>query len=100
MRPIDKPFRFCVSDVYKGKSIDSFKQINKINSLLYIVILFLFTHLGQGSFVVAGKVESGTVQNGDRMILMPAAESGVVKGKSETLCFVLKINFKAILITK
>jgi len=50
-RPVDKPFRLCVSDIYKG----------------------------QGSFIVAGKVESGSVQNGDRVILMPAAEPGIVK---------------------
>lgn len=36
--------------------------------------------LGQGSFVVAGKVESGSVQNGDRVMLMPAGESGMIKG--------------------
>lgn len=50
-RPIDKPFRFCVADVYKG----------------------------QGSFVVAGKVESGSVQNGEKIMLMPATESGIIK---------------------
>jgi len=52
-RPIDKPFRLCVSDVYKGQ--------------------------GSG-FVIAGKVESGSVQNNDRIILMPANEGGSIKG--------------------
>lgn len=51
VRSVDKPFRLCVADVYKG----------------------------QGSFVVAGKVECGCVQNGDRVVLMPAAESGIIK---------------------
>jgi len=51
-RPIDKPFRLCVSDVYKGQS---------------------------GAFLVAGKVEAGHVQNGDRVLLMPAGEQGSIK---------------------
>ena len=38
--------------------------------------------LGQGSgFVIAGKVESGSVQNNDRIILMPANEGGSIKGE-------------------
>ncbi|XP_066919591.1 HBS1-like protein [Clytia hemisphaerica] len=52
LRPIEKPFRLCVSDVYKG----------------------------QGSFTIAGKVESGSVQNNDRIMVMPAGENGMVKG--------------------
>lgn len=50
-RPIDKPFRLCVSDVYKG----------------------------QGSFTISGKVESGSVQNNDRVVVMPAGENGMLK---------------------
>uniref|UniRef100_T2M2X7 HBS1-like protein n=1 Tax=Hydra vulgaris TaxID=6087 RepID=T2M2X7_HYDVU len=53
-RAIDRPFRLCISDVYKG----------------------------QGSFIVAGKVESGSVQNGDKIMLMPAADAGMIKGLS------------------
>ena len=44
----------------------------------FVMILSLFA--GQGSFVVAGKVESGCIQNGDRVIAMPAAEAGIMKG--------------------
>ncbi len=33
-----------------------------------------------GAFVVAGKVESGHVQNGDKVLLMPAGEQGSIKG--------------------
>jgi len=51
-RPVEKPFRCCISDVYKG----------------------------QGSVAVSGKVETGYVQNGDRIIIMPAGETGIVKG--------------------
>lgn len=51
-RPVDKAFRFCVSDVYKG----------------------------QGSIVVAGKIETGYIQNGERVTVMPAGESGIIKG--------------------
>eukprot|EP00794_Sanderia_malayensis_P004740 gene4740-5363_t len=54
-RPIDKPFRLCVGDVYKGQG---------------------------GAFVVAGKVEAGSVQNGDRVLLMPASEQGSIKALS------------------
>lgn len=55
VRPIDKPFRLCVGDVYKG--------------------------LG-GAFVVAGKIEAGSVQNGDKVSLMPASEQGSIKALS------------------
>ena len=37
--------------------------------------------IGQsGAFLVAGKVEAGHVQNGDRVLLMPAGEQGSIKG--------------------
>ena len=37
--------------------------------------------LGQGAVTVSGKVETGYVQNGDRVVVMPAGEAGIVKGK-------------------
>lgn len=61
-RPVDKPFRCCISDVYKG----------------------------QGSTSIAGKVETGYVQNGARIIVMPAGECGIIKGlqsRDEPICF-------------
>ena len=37
--------------------------------------------IGQsGAFLVAGKIEAGYVQNGDKVLLMPAGEQGSVKG--------------------
>ena len=59
-RPIDKPLRICVSDVFKG--------------------------MGSG-FSVTGKIASGCVQIGDRVLVMPAAEYAMVKGKTEICCF-------------
>ena len=57
-RPIDKPLRICVSDVFKG--------------------------MGSG-FSVTGKIASGCVQIGDRVIVMPAAEYALVKGRNDIL---------------
>lgn len=54
-RPIDKPLRICVSDVFKG--------------------------MGSG-FSITGKIASGCVQIGDRVLVMPAAEYAAVKGIS------------------
>ncbi|XP_022088685.1 HBS1-like protein isoform X2 [Acanthaster planci] len=52
-RPIEKAFRQCVSDVFKG--------------------------IGAG-ISIAGKIESGGVQVGDRVVIMPAGETGQVRG--------------------
>lgn len=51
-RPMDKPFRLIISDVFKG--------------------------LGSG-FSVAGRVSSGSVQAGDRVLVQPAGDLAVVK---------------------
>ncbi|XP_064604526.1 HBS1-like protein isoform X1 [Liolophura sinensis] len=53
VRPIDRPFRLCVGDIFKG--------------------------VGSG-FTVSGRVESGTIQNGDKVLVMPAGEVGTAKG--------------------
>lgn len=53
VRPVDKPLRITVSDVFKG--------------------------MGSG-YTVTGKVVSGSVQVGDRVTVMPAAEYAIVKG--------------------
>ncbi|XP_060565439.1 HBS1-like protein isoform X3 [Ruditapes philippinarum] len=52
-RPVDKPLRITVSDVFKG--------------------------MGSG-YTVTGKVVSGSVQIGDRVTVMPANEYAMVKG--------------------
>lgn len=54
-RELEKPFRFCVSDVYKG--------------------------MGAG-INVTGKLEAGKLQNGDKVVVMPAGEQGLVKALS------------------
>lgn len=51
-RELEKPFRFCVSDVYKG--------------------------MGTG-ITLTGKLEAGKLQNGDKVVVMPAGEQGLVK---------------------
>ncbi|GAB6029029.1 HBS1-like protein [Chamberlinius hualienensis] len=54
-RPVTMPLRLCVSDVFKG----------------------------QGStFSVAGKVETGYVQTGDKVLLMPVGYAATVRGIS------------------
>uniref|UniRef100_G3ML25 Tr-type G domain-containing protein n=1 Tax=Amblyomma maculatum TaxID=34609 RepID=G3ML25_AMBMU len=52
-RPISKPFRLCVSDVFKGT--------------------------GSG-FCVSGRIDAGCIANGDKILVMPAAEQGTIKG--------------------
>ncbi|XP_023211917.1 HBS1-like protein isoform X1 [Centruroides sculpturatus] len=54
-RPVGKPFRLSVGDVYKG--------------------------MGSG-FSVSGRIEAGYVQTGDRVVIMPAGEPATVKGIS------------------
>ncbi|XP_028675959.1 HBS1-like protein isoform X2 [Erpetoichthys calabaricus] len=54
-RPVDKPFRLCVSDVFKDQ--------------------------GSG-FCITGKIEAGYVQTGDRILAMPPNETCTVKGIS------------------
>ncbi|XP_042908568.1 HBS1-like protein [Parasteatoda tepidariorum] len=54
-RPVDKPFRMCVSDVFKGAT---------------------------GGFCAAGKIEGGFVKGGDKALVMPAGEQIVIKGVS------------------
>ncbi|XP_027895808.1 HBS1-like protein isoform X3 [Xiphophorus couchianus] len=52
-RSIDKPFRLCVSDVFKDQ--------------------------GSG-FCVTGKIEAGFIQTGDKILAMPPNETCTVKG--------------------
>ncbi|XP_010963911.2 HBS1-like protein isoform X2 [Camelus bactrianus] len=52
-RSIDKPFRLCVSDVFKDQ--------------------------GSG-FCVTGKIEAGYIQTGDRLLVMPPNETCTTKG--------------------
>ncbi|XP_051880223.1 HBS1-like protein isoform X2 [Pristis pectinata] len=52
-RPVEKPFRLCVSDVFKDQ--------------------------GSG-FNVTGKIEAGYVQTGDRVLVVPPNETCTVKG--------------------
>ncbi|XP_078255874.1 HBS1-like protein isoform X3 [Rhinoraja longicauda] len=54
-RPVEKPFRLCVSDVFKDQ--------------------------GSG-FNVTGKIEAGYVQTGDRVLVVPPNETCTVKGIS------------------
>lgn len=54
---MDKPFRLIISDVFKG--------------------------LGSG-FSVVGRVSSGSVQAGDRVLVQPAGDLAVVKGSTSS----------------
>ncbi|GBB92546.1 hypothetical protein RclHR1_20200002 [Rhizophagus clarus] len=57
-RLLDKPFRLSVSDFFKGGIGSS----------------------GMGGITVAGKIEAGTIQVGDNVLVIPGGEKGVVKG--------------------
>lgn len=59
-RPVDKPLRIMLSDVFKG--------------------------MGAG-LSATGKIASGSVQLGDRVTVMPAGEYAIVKGKDTPLAF-------------
>ncbi len=52
-RPIDKPLRFCITDIFKSQQT--------------------------ANISLAGKVESGSVKLGDKICLVPSNESGQVK---------------------
>lgn len=54
---MDKPFRLIISDVFKG--------------------------LGSG-FSVVGRVSSGSVQAGDKVLVQPAGDLAVVKGSTSS----------------
>ncbi|GFS43862.1 HBS1-like protein [Trichonephila inaurata madagascariensis] len=54
-RPVDKPFRLCVSDVFKGAT---------------------------GGLCVAGKIEAGFIKKNDKVLVMPVGEQAIVKGIS------------------
>jgi elongation factor 1 alpha-like protein len=53
-RPIDKPLRLSVTDIFKGQ--------------------------GAG-FSVAGTIQAGCVQAGDKVLVMPQGETATVKSK-------------------
>lgn len=97
-RSIDKPFRLCVSDVFKGKShwcilsksICDFIRIpfiyfSKPNRLL--MLHFILADQGSG-FCVTGKIEAGYIQTGDRILAIPPNETCTVKG---TVCTIVSL---------
>lgn len=51
-RPFSKPFRLCVSDVFKSQG---------------------------NAFNISGKVETGLVQTGEKVMVMPIGEMAVIK---------------------
>ena len=55
-RLLDKPFRLSVSDFFKGGLG------------------------GMGGITVAGRIEAGTIQIGDDVMVIPGGERGIVKG--------------------
>ncbi|KAJ3195602.1 hypothetical protein HK101_011665 [Irineochytrium annulatum] len=56
-RPVEKPFRLCVTEFYKGGQFG-----------------------GGANVSVSGRIEAGSTQIGDEILLMPLGETGVVKG--------------------
>ena len=53
-RPISKPFRLCINDVFKGLT---------------------------SGVCVGGRVEAGAVTTGQKLVILPAGEQCVVKCK-------------------
>jgi len=70
LRPVlDKPLRLCVTDVFKA--------------------------MGAG-VAVAGMLHTGSVQVGDRVVIVPAGETATVKGLQTTQylsCFFYYLRF-------
>ena len=69
-RPIDKPFRLHISDVFKG--------------------------VGSG-FSVSGRVGAGHIQSGDRVLVTPVGVTATIKGICSflvdfNLCFMAEIK--------
>lgn len=60
VRDTEKPLRMCVSDAYRG---------------------------GGGKTIVTGKIETGTLNQGTEVIVMPIAERTSVRCKSSILYF-------------
>jgi len=58
-RPINKPFRFSVNDIFKGT--------------------------GSG-FCVSGHIETGMISLGDKVLILPQNEIAIVKGKLSFYC--------------
>lgn len=51
-RPVNKPLRMCINDVFKGVT---------------------------GGYCLAGKIDFGCIRAGDKVLIMPAGEQGFVK---------------------
>ena len=72
---MDKPFRCCIADIFKGKSIwywglywEFAKEKTK----------FVYIGFGTGT-CVSGRLESGHVQVGEAVLLLPANELATIK---------------------
>ena len=61
-RPVDKPFRLSVSDVFKSAT---------------------------GGFSIAGRISAGYIRPGDKVMVMPAGNMAGVKSESVLFCSVL-----------
>ncbi|XP_051515312.1 HBS1-like protein isoform X1 [Myxocyprinus asiaticus] len=70
-RSVEKPFRLCVSDVFKVLTTrTAAKDLAK-----------MLEERDQGSgFCVTGKIEAGFIQTGDKALVMPPNETCTVKG--------------------
>lgn len=81
-RSVDKPFRMCVSDVFKGKGATCSRRPGRLLLLEQEAVLMLWLlPPDQGSgFCVTGKIEAGFIQTGDRILAMPPNETCTVKG--------------------
>ncbi|KAL4236288.1 HBS1-like protein [Mactra antiquata] len=83
VKPVKEP---QLSEWYRGctllEQIEKFKPVTRaVEKPLRIIVSDVFKGMGSG-YTVTGKVVSGSVQLGDRVTVMPAAEYAVVKGLS------------------
>ena len=67
---------------FRGRALTC--TLTAVSAIWYSYWLLIFFSTGQGSFSISGKVESGSVQNNDRIVVMPAGENGAIKGEN---CF-------------
>ena len=89
-RPIEKPFRCCIADIFKG-----FHFVCVCVPYIYVSFIVTVTcHLplllpyvssapGSG-FNVAGRIESGHIQLGESVLVLPANETASIKGETRS----------------
>lgn len=76
-RPVQKPFRCCIADIFKGKHMFCFVIYITVFNFLGCPVP-LSAGFGTGT-CLTGRIESGHVQVGESVLLLPANEITNIK---------------------